>query len=100
MSTNKGISRLDPAKRTFTNYSSADGLPGEDLTGWCTCFQSPSGEMFFGGFSGATAFHPDKVVAGSYITPFVLTDLRLNRSPAEIGFFSPLKKPIPRTMYI
>jgi signal transduction histidine kinase len=97
MSTNKGISRLDPAKRTFTNYSSADGLPGEDLTGWCTCFKSPSGEMFFGGFSGATAFYPDKVVAGSYIPPIVLTDLRLNGSPVEIGSDSPLKKSITST---
>ena len=97
MSTNKGISRLDPAKRTFTNYSGADGLPGEDLTGWCTCFKSPSGEMFFGGFSGATAFHPDKVVAGSYIPRIILTDLLLNGSPVEIGSDSPLKKSITST---
>jgi len=94
MSTNKGISRLDPANGTFTNYSSADGLPGEDLTGWCACFKSPSGEMFFGGFSGATAFHPDKIVAGSYIPPIVLTDLWLTGSPVAIGSDSPLKKSI------
>jgi signal transduction histidine kinase/ligand-binding sensor domain-containing protein len=92
MSTNKGISRLDPVTKTFTNYSSADGLPGEDLTGWCACFKSPSGEMFFGGFSGATAFYPDKVRGGSYIPPIVLTDLSLAGSPVEIGENSPLKK--------
>src|SRR6266478_5927233 len=94
MSTNKGISRFDPANNTFTNYSAADGLPGEDLTGWCACFKSPSGEMFFGGFSGAVAFHPDKVVGRSYIPPTVLTDLRLSGDPVEIGANSPLKKSI------
>jgi signal transduction histidine kinase/streptogramin lyase len=97
MSTNKGVSRLDPVKRTFTNYSSTDGLPGEDLTGWCACFKSPSGEMFFGGFSGATAFHPDKVRVGSYTPPIVLTDLWLTGTPVEIGTNSPLKRSITNT---
>jgi signal transduction histidine kinase/ligand-binding sensor domain-containing protein len=92
MNTNKGISRFDPVTKTFTNYSSADGLPGEDLTGWCACFKSPGGEMFFGGYSGATAFYPDKVRGGSYIPPIVLTDLWLAGSPVEIGENSPLKK--------
>jgi hypothetical protein len=92
MSTNRGISRLDPVTKTFTNYSSADGLPGEDLTGWCSCFKGPSGQMFFGGFSGATAFYPDKVRGGSYIPPIVLTDLLLNGDPVEIGGHSPLRK--------
>ena len=62
MSTNTGLSVLDPSKETFKNYSVADGLSGADLTGWGACFKSPDGEMFFGGFSGAVAFHPDKVV--------------------------------------
>ena len=94
MSTNKGISRFDLTNRTFTNYSAADGLPGEDLTGWSACFKSQSGEMFFGGFSGAVAFQPDKVLDRSYIPPTVLTDLRLSGNPVEIGSNSPLKKSI------
>jgi ligand-binding sensor domain-containing protein/signal transduction histidine kinase len=94
LSTNKGISRFDPTNRTFTNYSAADGLPGEDLTGWNACFKSPGGEMFFGGFSGAVAFHPDKVVRRSYVPPTVLTDLRLSGTPVEIGSNSPVKKSI------
>jgi ligand-binding sensor domain-containing protein/signal transduction histidine kinase len=94
MSTNKGLSRFDPLKKTFKNYSAADGLPGADLTGWGACFKSPSGEMFFGGFSGATAFHPDKVVDSLYVPPVVLTDFRLFGSPVEVGAGSPLKKSI------
>jgi len=50
--------------------------------------------MFFGGFSGATAFHADTVVDGSYAPPIVLTDFRLSGIPAEIGARSSLKKSI------
>jgi PAS domain S-box-containing protein len=94
MSTNKGISRFDPLRKTFKNYTVIDGLPGPDLTGWGACFKSPSGEMFFGGFSGATAFHPDKVVDSSYAPPIVLTNFRLSGAPVEVGAGSPLEKSI------
>ena len=94
MSTNNGISRFDPLKRTFRNYSTADGLPGGDLTAWGACFRSPSGEMFFGGFAGATAFHPEKVLDNTYIPPIVLTDFRLSGATVEPGSSSPLKRSI------
>jgi signal transduction histidine kinase/ligand-binding sensor domain-containing protein len=94
MSTNKGISKLDVSRKHFTNYSIADGLPGEDLTGWGTCLKSSTGEMFFGGFSGATTFRPDEIVAESYAPPVVVTDLKLSGVPVEIGPHSPLQKAI------
>jgi signal transduction histidine kinase/ligand-binding sensor domain-containing protein len=94
MSTSRGISRFDPVAKTFRNYSVADGLPGMDLTGWRTCFKSPSGEMFFGGFSGATSFYPDRVVDSAYVPPIVFTDFRLFGQPVEVGSGSPLKKSI------
>jgi ligand-binding sensor domain-containing protein/signal transduction histidine kinase len=83
MSTNNGVARLNPASMTFKTYSMTDGLPGPDFTGWGACSKSPSGEMFFGGFSGATAFFPDKVTDTSYIPPVVLTGLRLPGNSAE-----------------
>jgi len=92
MSTNSGLSVLDPSKETFKNYSVADGLSGADLTGWGACFKSPSGEMFFGGFSGAVAFHPDKIVDYAYVPPVVLTDFRLFDRPVTVGPDSPLSK--------
>jgi streptogramin lyase len=94
MSTNNGLSVLDPSKETFKNYSVADGLSGADLTGWGACFKSPDGEMFFGGFSGAVAFHPDKVVDYAYVPPVVLTDFRLFDRPVAVGTDSPLSKSI------
>jgi signal transduction histidine kinase len=94
MSTNNGLSVFDPSKQTFKNYSAADGLPGADLTGWGACHKSSSGEMFFGGFSGGIAFHPDKVVDSPYVPPVVLTDFRLFDRPVTVGPDSPLSSSI------
>jgi PAS domain S-box-containing protein len=94
MSTNNGLSVFDPSNQTFKNYSAADGLPGADLTGWGACFQSASGEMFFGGFSGGVAFYPDRVVDSPYVPPVVLTDFRLLDRPVTVGTGSPLSKSI------
>jgi len=94
MSTNNGLSRFDPSEQRFKNYSAADGLPGADLSGWGACFKGPSGEMFFGGFSGGVAFYPDRVVDRPYIPPVVLTDFRLFYRPVAVGAGSPLSKAI------
>jgi signal transduction histidine kinase/streptogramin lyase len=97
MSTNRGISRFDPVAATFKNYSTADGLPGMDFTGWLTCFKGPTGRMFFGGFSGATSFYPDRVVDSAYVPPIVFTDFRLFGRQAVVGSGSPLKRAISYT---
>jgi signal transduction histidine kinase/ligand-binding sensor domain-containing protein len=97
MSTNNGIARFDPQTRAIKSYSTAEGLPGPDLTGWGACFKNRSGEMFFGGFNGATVFHPDSIVDTSYAPPVVLTEFRLSGSPVDIGGGSPLSKSISYT---
>jgi signal transduction histidine kinase/ligand-binding sensor domain-containing protein len=94
MSTSRGISRFDPVVGRFKNYSTADGLPGMDFTGWLTCSTGTSGRMYFGGFSGATSFYPDRVVDNTYVPPIVFTDFHLFGRPVEVGGDSPLKKAI------
>ena len=99
MSTNKGISSFDPRTRKFSNYTVADGLPGPDFSGYGACFKSAAGEMFFGGFSGVTAFFPDQVVADAvvaneFVPPIVFTDFRLFGKPLTLSPGSPLKKAI------
>jgi ligand-binding sensor domain-containing protein/signal transduction histidine kinase len=94
MSTSRGLSKFDPVANRFTNYSTVDGLPGNDFTGWDACFQSASGEMFFGGFSGGVAFFPENVISTSYPLPLVLTDFQLGGRSVEVGGKSPLEKSI------
>jgi signal transduction histidine kinase/ligand-binding sensor domain-containing protein len=97
MATNNGLSSLDPQSQRFQNFSTADGLPGQDLTGWGACNQSSAGEIFFGGFSGATAFFPDRIVNNSFVPRTVLTDFRLSGNPVPVGARSPLKQSITLT---
>jgi signal transduction histidine kinase/ligand-binding sensor domain-containing protein len=101
MSTNKGISSFNTKTERFSNYTTADGLPGPDLTGWGACYKSSRGEMFFAGFSGATAFFPDKVAESRYVPKPVLTDFRLFGSSVTPGRrHSPLKMAVNRTSAI
>jgi len=94
MSTNNGLSSFDPQSQKFQNFYAADGLPGQDLTGWGACYQSPSGKMFFGGFSGATTFYPEGLGNSSFVPRTVLTDFRLSGNSVPIGAASPLKQSI------
>ncbi|WP_263350304.1 two-component regulator propeller domain-containing protein [Acidicapsa acidisoli] len=97
MSTSNGIARFDRQSASVRSYSVAEGLPGPDLSGWGACYKTRSGEMFFGGFNGATYFDPDRVVDASYTPSVVLTEFRLSGSPVEIGGGSPLSKSITDT---
>lgn len=94
VSTNRGIAQFDPQRHQFRSFSVADGLPGNDLTGWSACFRSSSGEMFFGGFSGATAFHPERITDRVFVPHVVLTGFEVAGVPAKIGGDSPLLKSI------
>jgi signal transduction histidine kinase/streptogramin lyase len=94
MSTNNGVATFNPHSNSFKNYSTADGLPGPDLTGWGACSESAEGEMFFGGFSGATAFFPEKATDSAYVPRVILTDFRLFGIPVVAKRGSPLKRPI------
>jgi signal transduction histidine kinase/ligand-binding sensor domain-containing protein len=94
ISTNNGLSKFDPNTRRFRNYSVADGISGPDLTGWGACFKTRSGEMFFGGFSGATAFYPDNVVDSKDVPQIVLTGFSLAGVPVEVGPRSLLQRAI------
>jgi signal transduction histidine kinase len=85
---------FNPQSRVFHNYSVADGLPGMDMTGWQACQRGPTGQMYFGGFSGATAFQPDKVVDNSIAPPMVFTDFRLAGVSVKVGGRSPLQQSI------
>jgi ligand-binding sensor domain-containing protein len=94
MSTNHGISRYNPKAKQFDNYSVGDGLPGPDLSGWGSCFKSKRGEMFFGGYAGATAFFPDKMLETTGKPTVVFTEFDLAGLPVNIGGASPLSKAI------
>jgi hypothetical protein len=56
--------------------------------------------MFFGGFSGATAFYPKDVRNSQFVPPISLTDFRLFGARVAPGPKSPLHKSINHTKAI
>lgn len=97
VSTGNGLSKFDPRANTFKNYYVEDGLAGNEFNNYSIYFKSVSGEMFFGGPSGITAFHPEQVVENPYVPPIVLTDFRLFNNPVRVGEESPLQNSISYT---
>jgi signal transduction histidine kinase/ligand-binding sensor domain-containing protein len=60
MSTNRGITRLDPEHGELYNLSHLDGLSGDELnTG--AYFRSANGVLYFGGINGLDYFHPRSI---------------------------------------
>jgi ligand-binding sensor domain-containing protein/signal transduction histidine kinase len=93
LSTDKGISRFDPHGDSFRNYDVSDGLQSNEFS--TGCYQSPDGEMFFGGSNGFNAFFPDNVRDNAYVPPVVLTSFTIFNKPVPVGTQSILEKTIP-----
>ncbi|MGD2104065.1 MAG: two-component regulator propeller domain-containing protein, partial [Anaerolineae bacterium] len=73
LSSNGGLTRFDPETEAFTVYDATDGLQSEFNQG--SCFESDSGQMFFGGISGFNLFHPEAIASNPFAPPTVFTSL-------------------------
>jgi ligand-binding sensor domain-containing protein/signal transduction histidine kinase len=83
LSTQKGVSRFDPKLETFRNYDVTDGLQSDEFSDGC--YQSPDGEIFFGGSNGFNAFYPDQVRSNPYVPPVAITSFKLLNKAVPIG---------------
>jgi signal transduction histidine kinase len=76
LATDGGLSRFDPRTERFKNYYASDGLQSNSF--WRNAYyQSPDGEMFFGGVNGLDLFHPDQITDNPYTPPVVITAFSL-----------------------
>lgn len=96
LSTNNGLSKFDPEEETFRNYNENDGLQSNQFY-WGASFRSKSGEMYFGGVNGITAFYPEELKDNEHIPEVYIVDLLLFNEPLTISEDSPLKKSIIET---
>jgi len=80
LSTNSGLSCFDPRTGQFTNYGVSDGLQASEFN-FGAWYQSPSGELFFGGIYGFNAFMPDRLRRVSQAPPVVLTSVSVGHRP-------------------
>jgi signal transduction histidine kinase/CheY-like chemotaxis protein len=97
LSTANGLSRFDPRTESFRNYTVNDGLQSNTFHYYSAYSKSRSGEMFFGGPNGFSAFYPDQIVDNPYPPPVLITDFQLANKPVPIGADSILQKSILET---
>ena len=92
IASNHGLSRFDRSAEAFRNYDVQDGLQGVSFSTKADLLSS-SGELFFGGWRGLSAFFPDHIEEDPHPPAVVITDFRLfNRSvlPRALDPESPL----------
>ncbi len=77
LSTNNGLCRVTTDKYGtpfFRNYDVTDGLQGNEFNTRAYA-KSSSGELFFGGLNGVTAFFASEIRDNLYIPPVVITEV-------------------------
>ncbi|MBI5474933.1 MAG: ATP-binding protein [Ignavibacteriae bacterium] len=87
ISTNKGLSRMETRnfdRPTFRNYTPEDGLQSYEFN-TNVYFQTPGGEMFFGGVNGFNAFYPDSVIDNPHLPALVITRFKKFDQPFDPG---------------
>ena len=100
LSTDNGLSKLDPATGTIRNYFESDGLQGNQFY-WGASLRGLYGELFFGGTNGFTAFYPSTLETNTHVPPVVITDFQIFNKPVDIdGEDSPLHRAITQTRSI
>ena len=92
----RGLIKFNPQKETLKKYDIEDSFYSNRMWGG-TCYKSRSGEMFFGGDYGFTAFYPDSIEDNLYVPPIVITDFKMFNKSVKISDDSPLKKSIIET---
>jgi len=84
LSSNRGLSRLDPRTRQIKNFDTTDGLQSYEFNG-NACFKGRNGYLYFGGINGFNAFNPHEIKTSTYLPPVVITDFMISNVPVKPG---------------
>ena len=85
LSTNRGLSHFDPVKKTFKNYTKADGLQEDEFNTAAYFKNEKTGKLYFGGINGLTAFFPKDLQTNTKKSPIYITNLKIHNEAIEIG---------------
>ncbi|MDZ7292807.1 MAG: histidine kinase [candidate division KSB1 bacterium] len=97
LSTANGLVKFDTQTDASKTYYKENGLQSNQFC-YDAFLKSRSGEMFFGGINGVTAFYPGNIHENAYVPPVVITGLKIFNKPVEIaGPDGILKKSITET---
>jgi len=84
VSTTNGLSKFDPVREVFQNFSSKDGL-GNNQFCYGAAYKTKSGDLLFGTVAGFNMFNPDDIIALDADVPLVFTDLKIFNKSVPIG---------------
>ncbi|MGE5806617.1 MAG: two-component regulator propeller domain-containing protein [Ignavibacteria bacterium] len=100
LSTDNGLTLLDPKRNIVRNYNVQDGLQGNQFF-WGASFKGADGELFFGGTNGFNSFHPEELKINAHVPPVFITNFQIfNKSVSANEQRSPLKKSVESTKEI
>jgi len=92
LSTNYGLTRLDPETSGIKTFHRGQGLQGEEFN-FAAHHRGRDGKLYFGGANGFNALYPEQVELGSYSPQIVLTSLQKQNQPVvTAGPFDRLAK--------
>lgn len=76
MSTNNGIVQYIPRTGLVKRYNMNHGLQNNEFI-LSSYYQSPEGEIFFGGIDGFNSFFPEEIHSKAVTPPVYITDLKI-----------------------
>jgi signal transduction histidine kinase/ligand-binding sensor domain-containing protein len=82
LSTFNGLSKFDPQKSRFRNFSQSDGLQSNQFNFNAAAVLS-TGEFMVGGITGFNIFYPDSVYERKEIPQLFLTSIKVNNKGVE-----------------
>jgi signal transduction histidine kinase/DNA-binding NarL/FixJ family response regulator/streptogramin lyase len=77
LSSNRGITRFNPATHAVRNFDITDGLISNEFNRW-HCFKLPDGRIAFGGITGYTIFNPADIKDDEFQPRVLLSNLMIN----------------------
>jgi signal transduction histidine kinase/ligand-binding sensor domain-containing protein/DNA-binding response OmpR family regulator len=84
LSTDYGLSKLNPQTGHIRNYFMTDGLQSNQFY-WSAGFKGKDGTLYFGGINGLNYFHPAQITDNQNKPPVFITDFKIFNQPVNIG---------------
>lgn len=84
LSTDYGLSKINPENGYIRNYFMTDGLQSNQFY-WSAGFKGKDGTLFFGSMNGLNYFNPEQIIDNQYKPPVYITDFKIYNQSVNIG---------------
>jgi len=100
ISSASGLTHYNKTTKKYRHYNESDGLQGKQFFAFAR-YKAKDGTLYFGGYKGFNAFHPDSIVMNDYIPQVYINEFQIfNKTVIPNEKKSPLKKVISETKEI